>query len=224
MGRAGGDDGMSRVPRAPRLRRSGRRFGGDDASLSVRAARVSWGNPRERCAVTNDPRRAGLPPAAEARMAEIQRSGTWGSALSADEFTAIRSTGFEPVGQVLGAAVYNLGYTGGYGCAGAWPATTAARPRSGRTARDRDVQPRRHVSFAPLVQALYDARHTAINRMIAECAELGGHGVVGVNLTIGPFPAGGLEFKAIGTAVRAPGAPPPKRPSPPTCPARTSPS
>ena len=31
------------------------------------------------------------------------------------------------------------------------------------------------------------------------------HGVVGVRLTIGPFPAGGLEFKAIGTAVRAAG-------------------
>ena len=61
-----------------------------------------------------------LPPAAESRMAEIRRSGTWGSALSADEFTAIRSVGFEPVGQVLGAAVYNIGYTGGYGCPGAW--------------------------------------------------------------------------------------------------------
>src|ERR1700744_4473224 len=44
--------------------------------------------------------------------------------------------------------------------------------------------------------------------MTAECEELGGHGVVGVRLTIGPFPAGGLEFKAIGTAIRAPGAPP----------------
>jgi len=32
--------------------------------------------------------------------------------------------------------------------------------------------------------------------------------VVGVQLTIGSFPAGGLEFKAIGTAVRAPGVPP----------------
>ena len=29
--------------------------------------------------------------------------------------------------------------------------------------------------------------------------------MVGVKLTIGSFPAGGLEFKAIGTAVRAPG-------------------
>jgi uncharacterized protein YbjQ (UPF0145 family) len=44
--------------------------------------------------------------------------------------------------------------------------------------------------------------------MTTECEELGGHGVVGVRLTIGSFPAGGLEFKAIGTAVRAPGVPP----------------
>jgi uncharacterized protein YbjQ (UPF0145 family) len=48
--------------------------------------------------------------------------------------------------------------------------------------------------------------------MEAECQELGGHGIVGVRLTIGTFPAGGLEFKAIGTAVRAPGAVPLKRP------------
>src|SRR5258708_21427810 len=61
-----------------------------------------------------------LPPAAESRIAEIRRSGTWGSALSADEFTAIKGVGFEPVGQVLGAAVYNIGYTGGFACPGAW--------------------------------------------------------------------------------------------------------
>jgi len=144
-------------------------------------------------------------------MAEIRRSGTWSSALSTDEFTSIRSVGFEPVGQVLGAAVYNIGFTGGYGCAGAWSgyygnsfgptrSVTQVSSRGGAT------------SFAPLVQTLYDARHAAINRMAAECTELGGHGVVGVRLTIGPFPAGGLEFKAIGTAVRAPGSPPLPRP------------
>jgi len=53
-------------------------------------------------------------------MQEIRRSGTWSSALTSDEFAAIRSAGFEPVGQVLGAAVYNIGYTGGYNCPGAW--------------------------------------------------------------------------------------------------------
>ena len=53
-------------------------------------------------------------------MQEIRASGTWGSVLTSDEFAAIRSVGFEPVGQVLGAAVYNIGYTGGYNCPGAW--------------------------------------------------------------------------------------------------------
>jgi uncharacterized protein YbjQ (UPF0145 family) len=149
-----------------------------------------------------------LPAVAEARMAEIRRSGTWGSALTSDEFAVIRSVGFEPVGQVLGAAVYNVGYTGGYNCPGAWgygygyggviPArtTTQVSSRGG------------FGSFAPLVQTMYDARHKALDRMTTECAELGGHGVVGVRLTIGSFPAGGLEFKAIGTAIRAPGVPP----------------
>ena len=42
--------------------------------------------------------------------------------------------------------------------------------------------------------------------MAAECAELGGHGVVGVRLACGEFLLGGLEFTALGTAVRAPGA------------------
>jgi uncharacterized protein YbjQ (UPF0145 family) len=55
---------------------------------------------------------------------------------------------------------------------------------------------------------MYEARHKALDRMTTEADELGGHGVVGVRLTIGGFPAGGLEFKAIGTAVRAPGVPP----------------
>lgn len=150
-----------------------------------------------------------LPPAAEARLAEIRQSGTWSSALSADEFAAIRSTGFEPVGQVLGAAVYNIGYTGGYGCpaygagygfgplvgfgGGPYTSVTATSGSGSLT------------SYAPLVRTMYQARRQAIGRMIAECKELGGHGVVGVQLTIGSFPAGGLEFKAIGTAVRAPG-------------------
>jgi uncharacterized protein YbjQ (UPF0145 family) len=144
-----------------------------------------------------------LPPAAESRMAEIRRSGTWGSALSADEFTAIRAVGFEPVGQVLGAAVYNIGYTGGYGCPGAWAGFGGyAGPYQSVTS----VSGTGMIgSFGPMVQMMYQARRQAIGRMTAECEELGGHGVVGVALTIGSFPAGGLEFKAIGTAVRAPG-------------------
>jgi uncharacterized protein YbjQ (UPF0145 family) len=53
---------------------------------------------------------------------------------------------------------------------------------------------------------MYQARRTAIDRMTAECAALGGHGVVGVRLSQGSISLGGLEFTAIGTAVRAPDA------------------
>jgi uncharacterized protein YbjQ (UPF0145 family) len=158
-----------------------------------------------------------LPPAAQARMAEIRASGTWGSALSTAEFAAIRSAGFEPAGQVLGAAVYNLGYQGGWGCpsysglgfgmynrmSAGWggyrTATVVSSSGSGS-------------AYAPQVDTLYAARRAAIGRMVAECEALGGHGVVGVRLTIAHFPAGGLEFRAIGTAVRAPGAAPLRQP------------
>jgi uncharacterized protein YbjQ (UPF0145 family) len=151
-----------------------------------------------------------LPSAAESRIAEIRRSGTWGSALTADEFTAIKGVGFEPVGQVLGAAVYNIGYTGGWACPGAWAGYGGyASPYQSVTALSGAGS---MGSFGPMVQTLYQARRAALGRMSEECAELGGHGVVGVSLTIGAFPAGGLEFKAIGTAVRAPGGVPLQQP------------
>jgi uncharacterized protein YbjQ (UPF0145 family) len=138
-------------------------------------------------------------------MAEIRRSGTWSSALSINEFAAIRSAGFEPAGQVLGAAVYNVGYTGGFTCPGAWAGFSGyGAPVASVTTVSGDGG---YGSYGPMVATLYEARRAAIGRMTEECAELGGHGVVGVTLTIGRFPAGGLEFKAIGTAVRAPGVP-----------------
>ena len=136
-------------------------------------------------------------------MAAIRSSGTWGSALTTDEFAAIRSAGFEPVGQVLGAAAYAAGSASGYSCPG-----TRGSPGDGVPARlATEVSGRGGPgSFGPLVQAMYQARDTAIGRMTAECAALGGHGVVGVRLSRGSFPLGGLEFTAIGTAIRAPGA------------------
>ena len=127
----------------------------------------------------------------------------WGSALTSQEFAAVRGVGFEPVGQVFGAAVYAAGYARGYSCPWAVgspvgrPSAQSAIQVSGRGDPG---------SFGPLVEAMYQARSTAIDRMTAECAALGGHGVVGVRLTLGSFPLGGLEFRAIGTAVRAPGA------------------
>jgi uncharacterized protein YbjQ (UPF0145 family) len=155
-------------------------------------------------------------------MARIRSSGTWGSALTTDEFAAIRGVGFEPVGQVFGAAVYAVGYTG-YSCPGTWRPDEPAQPPAQTSAQAPALAPAQAQalaatqvsgsgepgSFGPLVQAMDQARHTAIDRMTAECSELGGHGVVGVRLTRGSFPlVGGAEFVAIGTAVRAPGAGP----------------
>jgi uncharacterized protein YbjQ (UPF0145 family) len=120
------------------------------------------------------------PGGAGVRVTGAQAGGTWGSALTSDEFAAIRGVGFEPVGQVFGAAVYAAA-DGGSGC------------------------PREDGSFGSLVQAMYEARDTALDRMSAECTGLGGHGVVGVRLSRGSFRLGGVEFTALGTAVRAPG-------------------
>ena len=45
-----------------------------------------------------------------------------------------------------------------------------------------------------------------MERMTAQCAELGGDGVVGLRVSRGSFLLGGQEFMALGTAVRARGA------------------
>ena len=136
-------------------------------------------------------------------MEVLGSSGRWGSALTADEFAAIRSAGFEPVGQVFGAAVYSVGSASSYGCPGA-----PGSPGDGSPARlATQVSGQGGAgSFGPLVQAMGQARHTAVDRMITECAELGGHGVVGVHVSRGMFDLGGTQFIVIGTAVRAPGA------------------
>jgi len=50
------------------------------------------------------------------RIAGIRSSGTWGSSLTCGEFAAVRSVGFEPVGQVFGAAVYAAGVASSSNC------------------------------------------------------------------------------------------------------------
>jgi uncharacterized protein YbjQ (UPF0145 family) len=130
-----------------------------------------------------------LPASAEARVAGIRASGTWGSALTTGEFAAIRSVGFEPVGQVFGAAVFGIARGVGYTC----PKVTAS---------SRDAEG----PLGPLVRAMDQARLTAMERMAAQCAELGGDGVVGLRVSRGAFLLGGQEFSAVGTAVRARGA------------------
>ena len=142
-----------------------------------------------------------LPAAAGA--AGTRSGGTWGSALTCQEFAAVGSAGFQPVGQVFGAAVYAAASASGSRCPAASGAAGSPMPAppDAQAAGLGDAG-----SSGPLVEAMYQARDTAIDRMTAECAALGGHGVVGVRLSHGRFALGGLEFTAIGTAVRTPGA------------------
>jgi uncharacterized protein YbjQ (UPF0145 family) len=148
--------------------------------------------------------------------------GTWDSALSVGDFAAIRSVGFEPAGQVFGAAVYYLAAVMGAGC----PGTSADHLL-------RDVSPAASGTSGPglttgswpgiagpaarVARALYEGRRTAIGRMAGQCADLGGHGIVGAALRVREIPATSLtaaaiEFTVTGTAVRASGCPPLARP------------
>jgi uncharacterized protein YbjQ (UPF0145 family) len=143
-----------------------------------------------------------LPATAGTRVAAARSGDAWESALTCQEFAAVGGAGFAPVGQVFGAAVYAAGSASGYSCSGAWGASGDRMPPGPATRVSGTGDPG---SFGPLVEAMYEARQTAIHRMTAECAALGGHGVVGVRLHRGSFSLGGLEFSAIGTAVRAAG-------------------
>jgi uncharacterized protein YbjQ (UPF0145 family) len=163
-----------------------------------------------------DPPAQELPSAARARLADQREKHSWGSTLRVNEFAAISKVGFQPVGQVLGAAVYNIGDAGDeecpYGLAvyrgegspayrppGAGPRLIPAPvPPTGAAAIG---------SARPLVSVLYQARRAAIRRMTTECTALGALGVIGVQLEVGPFGDDEdiLEFRAIGTAIRAAG-------------------
>jgi uncharacterized protein YbjQ (UPF0145 family) len=142
-----------------------------------------------------------LPAAEEAAVAGARPGGTWGSVLSCQELAAVRSVGFAPVGQVFGAAVHATRAATWSSCPGAGgPGAGMPVPSVARVAGPGDPG-----GFGPLVEAMYQARRAAVDRMTVQCAVIGGHGVVGVRLSRGPFGFDGLEFTAAGTAVRASG-------------------
>ncbi len=135
----------------------------------------------------------GPPGTPDGGTARSRSGGGWDSALSVKEFAAVRGVGFEPVGQVVGTAVFNIGDTDLWGCPGAWSVTDGTRtPSSPWTA-----------SYSQLARTLYTARRLALARAVTECRALGGDGSVGVKLRVEEFTAHTVEFTALGTAVRA---------------------
>jgi uncharacterized protein YbjQ (UPF0145 family) len=152
-------------------------------------------------------------------MTPERRDRPWGSVLSVAGFAALRSVGFEPVGQVFGAAVYPLYATAGVSCPGV--AGRDARPGASRQASGTGATVVSGQGIpgpaTRIAQALTDGRRTAIDRMAAECSALDGHGVVGATVQVRQIPAevlttAAVEFTVMGTAVLARGCPPLARP------------
>jgi uncharacterized protein YbjQ (UPF0145 family) len=133
---------------------------------------------------------------ADAVGAHLDRLGTgsaWGSLLSTQDFAAITSVGFRPVGHVLGAAVVHLGYASRGGrCSSIGSYTSRTDLASGTGG-----------PFNVLLRQRSGVRHRVLSRALEECQALGGDGIIGVTLSIRPFPAGGTEFTLLGTAIAA---------------------
>jgi uncharacterized protein YbjQ (UPF0145 family) len=127
------------------------------------------------------------------RSERARTAGAWGSLLSTQDFAAIASVGFQPVGHVLGAAVVHLGYVSSGGKCSSIGSYTSQTDLASATGGP----------FNLLLRKRYGVRHKVLLLAIEQCQELGADGIVGVTLSIRPFPAGGTEFSVQGTAVRA---------------------
>lgn len=146
----------------------------------------------------------------------------WASNLSVAEFAALQSVGLDPVGQVLGSAVWLFAWSGRRACGSPGYASTGYGGSRRRLGPPRIVR--------GLVDTMYAARRAALQRMQDDAAALDADGVVAARLAVRPFPAAGqhglhglgllapgstrraLEFSVVGTAVRARSVSRPARP------------
>jgi uncharacterized protein YbjQ (UPF0145 family) len=145
----------------------------------------------------------GLPPAAQARVNRASTDGVRSSLLSIRGQTGVQSAGLDPVGEVMGCIVQQIGWAGWGGCgvyynpgipgfAMAPPTVTSGGGRG-------------FGGFAPYVDALYRGYDTAMYRMLLEAQALGADGVVGIVASREGLldQRGAQEFMVRGTAVRA---------------------
>jgi uncharacterized protein YbjQ (UPF0145 family) len=124
---------------------------------------------------------------------------TFTSNLTVEDFAAVRSVGFAPVGQVMGVVVFRLDQK--YSSCG-YHLTPPDHGMVRRSAQERlqwqleqkerrwqqEYARRTPVAAVPDTQrVLSRARRQAIGRMRDECARLGGDGVVGARLEVETF-------------------------------------
>jgi len=119
------------------------------------------------------------------REGEFQRAPSgraFTSGLSGQDFWTLLSSGYRPVGLVMGSCVYHVAQRG---------------------LREELRQLEENYELANYTQALYSARELAMERMQQEAEELQAEGVVGVQLQQQSrgWDADVIEFFALGTAV-----------------------
>ena len=143
----------------------------------------------------------GLPPVARARIERAAADDVRTSLLSANGLAGLEVAGFDVVGEVLGTAVMQIGWSGFGGC-GWTPGFNSGffGPGPGTVSR-----PSRWSGYEPYARAVRHGRDTALDRMRQEAAALGADGVVGVKFTDERMEGQKREFMALGTAVRSRG-------------------
>lgn len=131
----------------------------------------------------------GLPLKAQKRLREEQEAGRqlFTSDLSVNEFLLARQQEYQPLSQVMGSSIYQVG----------WQYT---RQYTWNT---------RSSELNVLSQAHQQAALLALGRLEQEARLVGAHGVIGVRFTRRSYEWGSnlLEYTAIGTAIKLPGKP-----------------
>jgi len=135
----------------------------------------------------------GLPPTAEARMRRFAESPVHSSLLSVPAAVAIDSVGFDSVGEVMGAAVMQLGWTGTGGC-GYYAGAGAAKVYGSSS---------QWGGFGPYIKVVLTGYRLAMSRLVAEASAMRADGVVGIKIATRHLGDNNHEYTAIGTAVRA---------------------
>ncbi len=143
-----------------------------------------------------------LPLRAQERLATMQADHAFTSDLTTAEHHAVRSVGFVPVGQVMGASVFQIGYTGGWDCGVRYGYGAGYRGFSGM-GMGQSLTGVGTVEVTPWRRALQDAQRRAVGRLEQEARALGGDGIVAVRFQESNVANGAVEFSVIGTAVRA---------------------
>jgi uncharacterized protein YbjQ (UPF0145 family) len=150
----------------------------------------------------------GLPPVAAERIARATRSGVRTSLLSAPAALSLGSVGLDPIGEVMGCIVENIGWQGYAGCGATYGFGSQFLTAPPITI---DTRQSRWAAFRPYADAIRRGYATALSRLLQEATALGADGVVGIRLRIDPL-GNAREFTALGTAVRARSAVRPSRP------------